>query len=102
MQFHEWVMANRLPIGIGFSMLVIIISGAMWPGIKGRRRPKCYLTPLEVRAHDVAEALNELDEALTSLQGDNKFRGIPSEVMPSWIKARTAGKYLERFLVTGR
>lgn len=102
MQGFQWVMANRFLIGIGVSVLAALGYWAMWPAIKGRRRPKCWLTPLEVRAHDVAHALNELDEALTELQNDNKVLGMPKEVMPCWIKAKTAGKYLERYLQTGQ
>lgn len=81
-------------------VVLLLAVWAAWPYLRGRRRPKCLMSPLEVRAHDAADALIEIDEALTALA--EQKRTLPNELLPAWIKAKTAGHYLKRFLDTGR
>ena len=98
MQYPDVLTTHARAIGLAlFATLFLIVF--IWPYLrpKRKRRPKCELTPLEVRAHDTVDALEELEAAIAANTGT-----LPPEIATAWVKAKTTGIYLKRFLEEGR
>lgn len=83
-----------------YGVCIIVFLGTLaWPS-RRRKRPTCDLTPLEIRAIDTVDALDELAEVIDKLAEEK--RTLPAEVTSKWVKARTSASYLRRFLQEGR
>lgn len=82
---------------IAFCVVVGTLAAA-WPLLRFKRKQsKCSLTPLEVRAFDVVDALQELKNAIDKNGGQ-----LTPEVNAQWVTADTAAHYLRRYLEHGR
>lgn len=97
MQVVEFVTANLRAVAIG-SCAIIGLLAVAWPRRRVRRkRLSCDLTPLEVRAFDAVDALDELNAEI-----EQSTIPLPEKILTSWIKAKTASNFLRRYLENGR
>lgn len=82
-------------VGAGISVLILLII-LLWPRkVANRRRPANDFTPLERRAQDVIDAVNDMTKAIET-------DGLGDQINPQWVMVKTASRYLERFLEEGQ